>query len=146
VKIEVQEGYPELEVIIRCPEATDEVREIAALLQGAGNHDKLIGLKDGATHIISPQEVYYCDTVDKRYFIYTERDVFETHQKLYELERLLAGGDFFRSSKSQIVNIARIASLCPDFNGRLEVVMKNGERVIVSRQYAKALKERLGLK
>jgi len=146
VKIEVQKGYPELEVIIRCPEATDEVSEIAALLQDADDHDKLIGVKDGVTHRISPQEVYYCDTVDKRYFIYTESDIFETHLKLYELERALTGAEFFRGSKSQLINIARIASLCPDFNGRLELVLKNGERVIVSRQYAKALKERLGLK
>jgi len=107
---------------------------------------KLSGVKDGALHVIDPQEVFYFDTVDKRYFIYTEHDVFETHLKLYEIEQLLPPALFFRSSKSQIINIAKIASLWPDIAGRLEVVMKNEERVIVSRQYARALKERLGLK
>ena len=144
MKIEIHEGFPETEVIINCPREDESIRRITALLQGAD--EKLSGLKDGALHVIDPQDVYYFDTVDKRYFIYTEHEVYETHLKLYELERLLPDALFFRSSKSQVINIAKIASLWPDIASRLEVVMKNEERVIVSRRYARALKERLGLK
>ena len=173
MKVEVQEGSTQIGLVISCPKLNDEVRDLASRVQGlcdqwsgadaasvpesgtAFSPGKLAGEKDGATFFIDRQEVLYCDTVDKRYFIYTEADVFETRLKLYELERLLIGSDvaipsapsdFFRSSKSQLTNIQKIASLRPDFNGRLEVVLTNGERLIVSRQYAKALKERLGLK
>jgi len=145
LKIEIHEGSPQLEVIINCPRNTDEVGRMAALLQSLDS-DKLLGVKDGLTTLINPTDVLYFDTVDKRYFIYTERAVFETHLKLYEIEERLGSAGFFRSSKAQIINIAHIASLCPDFAGRLEVVMSNGEHMVVSRQYAKALKERLGLK
>ncbi|MEZ3472541.1 MAG: LytTR family transcriptional regulator DNA-binding domain-containing protein, partial [Lachnospiraceae bacterium] len=31
------------------------------------------------------------------------------------------------------------------FNGRFEAFMRNGERVMISRQYVSALKEKLGL-
>jgi len=72
--------------------------------------------------------------------------VYELPLKLYELEEILASAGFIRSAKSQVLNLYKIDSLCPDFGGRIEVTMQNGERLIVSRQYAKQLKERLGIK
>ena len=66
--------------------------------------------------------------------------------KLYELEEILGPIGFFRNAKSQIINIAKIKSLCPDFGGKIEAEMENGEKVIISRQYSKRFKERIGLK
>jgi len=116
---------------------------MAAVLQSLD--ENLPGMKDGHTHMVGRQDIFYFEVFDKRYFIYTEKDAYETHLKLYEIEDSLSDAGFFRSSKSQIISISKIASLCPDFGGRIEVVMKNGEKLVVSRQYAKKLKERLGL-
>ena len=107
---------------------------------------KLCGVKAGKTYLLEMQDAFYFESIDKRCFIYTADDTFETSLRLYEIEEQLADTGFFRSSKSQIINIAKIASLCPDFNGRMEVKMSNGEKLIVSRQYSKNLKEKLGLK
>jgi DNA-binding LytR/AlgR family response regulator len=84
--------------------------------------------------------------VDKHNFIYTENDIFETSLKLHEIEEVFSNTEFFRNSKSQIVNIAKIQSLCPDFGGRIDLTLKNGEKLIVSRQYSKLFKERVGIK
>ena len=65
--------------------------------------------------------------------------------KLYELEELFCGTDFFRASKSYIVNLKKVKSIRPAFNGRFEAHMKNGEKVMISRQYVPVLKEKLGL-
>jgi DNA-binding LytR/AlgR family response regulator len=64
--------------------------------------------------------------VDKHNFIYTENDIFETSLKLHEIEEIFPNTGFLRNSKSQIVNIAKIQSLCPDFGGRLDLTLKNG--------------------
>jgi len=144
MKIDVREGYPELEVEIRCPAPSGEVQKIVAALQSFDR--KLSGVKDGQTYLIDRHDVLYFESVDKRTFAYTADDVFETPLCLYELEDQFTAAGFFRSAKSQVINIAKISSLCPDFGGRIEVKLANGERLIVSRQYAKALKERLGLK
>ena len=141
--VRIQEGCDDTEIVIKCPEATDEIKRIASLLQDSGQ--KLSGIKDGQTHLIEKSDVFYCESVDKRYYIYTADEVYQTYLKLYELEEHLPGSIFFRSSKSQITNLKKIASLCPDFGGRIEAVMENGERIVVSRQYSKLLKERLGL-
>ena len=144
LKVEIQEGYPEIEVTIRCPEASEEIRRIESLLTASA--ERLPCTKGGVTHLVDKHDILYCESVDKRCFIYTERDVFETSLKLYELEELLASAGFIRNAKAQVLNIGKISSLCPDFGNRIEAVMRNGEKLIVSRQYARQLKERLGLK
>ena len=139
----IQEGYPDIEVIIKCQNATDTIKKITALLHGF--EKTLACTKDDQTYFIAWHNVLYFESVDKRSYLYTADDVYEVPLKLYEVEELLAEAGFIRCSKSQIINIAKIETLCPDFGGRIEAKMNNGEIVIVSRQYAKILKERLGL-
>lgn len=144
MKVTILEGCPDIEVVIRCPEASDEVLKIENMLRSLDK--KLCGKSGDETHIIDGRDVIYAESVDKRCFIYTSNQIYETMLKLYELEDFTADMGFFRCSKSQIVNIAKIESLCPDFGGRIEITMYNGEKLIVSRQYARAFKERLMLK
>ena len=142
MNVTINEGFPNIEIVINCPKKSDEICKIEMLLL---MHDRqFLGVRDGQTHIIDRHDVLYFETVDKQCFIYTDTDVMESSLKLYEIvEQDIV---FIRSSKSQVINIKKIKSLCPDFGGRLEVDMDNGEKIIVSRQYAKKLKERLGLK
>ena len=144
MNVKIQEGHSDIEVVIKCPEATETIRKIEALLYGL--EKRLACTKDGITCFIDRRDVLYFESVDKRCYLYTADDVYEVPLKLYEVEELFAEVDFIRSSKSQILNMAKIESLCPDFGGRIETIMSNGEKLIVSRQYAKILKERLGLR
>ena len=145
MKIEIQVGFPDTEVVIKCLEVTDDINKMKALLLN-GFEQKLSGVKDGASYLLDKQDVLYFESVDNCCFIYTADAVYEISMKLYEIENMLSDVGFFRNRKSQILNIALIESLRPDFDGRMEVTMKNGEKLIVSRQYARILKERLGLK
>lgn len=144
MKITIQENerLEETEVIIHCRQADDETLRLVAALRGLDR--KLTGTKDGRTFVVDPVSVLYFESVDKKTFVYTESDVLETSLRLYELEERLPR-DFFRASKSTIINISRIKSIMPDFGGRLEVTLINGERLLVSRQYAHDLKIKLEL-
>jgi DNA-binding LytR/AlgR family response regulator len=117
---------------------------MASVLQGFDN--KLQGSKDGKIYLIDVKDVLYFESVDKRCFIYTDKDVYDTPLKLYEIEEQLTEKGFIRIAKSQILNIFQIESLCPDFGGRIEIILKNSEMLIVSRQYSKLFKERLGIR
>lgn len=77
--------------------------------------------------------------------MYLEKEVYETKLRLYELEDTFQGTDFFRASKSCILNLAKVKGLSPAFNGRFEALMRNGEKIIISRQYVPVLKQKLGL-
>ena len=145
MKVKIQEGFTDTEVVIKCTEITEEIRKMESLLL-YGFEQRLPAVKDGATHLINKQDIFYFESVDRQSFLYTASDVYEFSLKLYEIENILTDVGFFRNSKSQILNIAKIESLRPDFDGRMEAMMKNGEQVVISRQYARILKERLGLK
>jgi DNA-binding LytR/AlgR family response regulator len=144
LKIEIQEGFDSIEVIIKCPKDNDEIRKMESLLHGYNK--KLLCNRNGVMCLINIHDILYFESVDKNCFLYTADDVFETSLKLYEIEELLSDAGFFRNSKSQILNIAKIKSLCPDFGGRIEAIMENNYQLIVSRQYAKILKEKVGLR
>lgn len=144
MKITIQENehQAETEVVIHCRQTDDEVLNAVAALSRQGK--RLTGIKDGRTFVINPADVLYFDCVDKKTFAYTQNELFEISLRLYELEERLPR-DFFRASKSAIISISKIKSILPDFGGRMEVTLTTGERLIVSRQYAQELKNKLQL-
>lgn len=145
MKITIQdlpEGEEE-EIIIRCRGMDEQLLKLVYALRAG--REKLTVSRQERLFRILPSAVYYFEAVDNRVFAYLEKEVYETKLKLYELEERLAGTDFFRASKSTVINLAKVESLSPAFNGRFEAAMKNGEKLIVSRQYVPVLKEKLGL-
>jgi len=133
----------ETEIIINCKKHDSEIFKMLAVLHSF--EQKLTGTKDGRTFILEATDVMYCESVDKKTFIYTADEVFETVLRLYELEERLSGGDFFRASKQNIINLSKIVSIRPEITGKIEVTLQSGERLYVSRQYVPILKSKLGM-
>ena len=131
----------ETHIHVTCPEMTPEIERILSMLHMLNK--QLVGHKEGEMHLIEAADVLYIDTADKRTFLYTKNEIYETELKLYELEEQLKDADFFRANKSCIINFRHIASLKSELNRRLLVTMTNGEKLIVSRQYAEYVKEKL---
>lgn len=140
--IEPPEGEED-EIIIRCRHIDKRLLKLIYAVKAG--QEKITALQNGNYFQIAPEEIYYFEAVDNKVFLYLEKEVYETKLKLYELEDIFRETDFFRASKSCIVNLAKVRSLSPAFNGRFEALMKNGEKVIISRQYVPVLKEKLGL-
>ena len=134
-------AFPETEVIINCPQADEDVLRLVAMLRVY--QKKLVGVQDGERHLLDVKDILYIDTADKKTFLYTGKEVYESALRLYELEDALRELDFLRAGRSAIVNFRRIRSICPELGGRMLVTMDNGEQVYVSRQYAGEMKEKL---
>jgi DNA-binding LytR/AlgR family response regulator len=136
-----QAGEEEI-IIVKCHSISPE---LLTLLNAIKEQDNLLIANVGnEIHRVNPADIYYIETVDNKTFLYGKSDVYESKQKLYELEEL-ALRDFLRVSKSAIVNLSKIKSLIPSLSGRLEAVLSNGERLIISRQYVNVLKKTLGI-
>lgn len=101
----------------------------------------LLGKNDNKFIQIPVNEIFYLESVDRKTFIYTSAAVCETDFRLYELEDRLEDSDFMRASKSIIINLQKISVLTPEINRMILATMKNGEKIYISRQYAKKLKE-----
>lgn len=144
ITIEEQEAAQDIEVTIVCVRADRHVLDIAARLRMLDR--KVTGTADGCTRVLSAEDVLFIESVDKHTFIYTADTVLKTSLRLYEMEGRLADCDFLRIAKGCIVNLRAITALKPDVNGRIIATLENGERVVISRQYAPDVKSKLGLK
>lgn len=143
ITILTPEAGQEDEVIIRCAALDDRVMELIRALRNEQN--KLTAYTENGIELLDMKYVYYFESVDNKVFAYCEKQVYEIRKKLYELESELEGTDFLRISKSAIVDLSKIQRLSAAFNGRLEARLKNGEAIMISRQYVPALKKKLGL-
>ena len=144
ITIETLSPGEEEEIIIRADQLDDQLLQLISALKNRRN--PFTGqLSDGSIRIIDPKTVYYFESVDNKVFAYGEKDVAEIKSKLYELEEQFNGTDFLRISKSVIVNLSKVKKLVPSISGRFEAVLKNGEVVIISRQYVPMLKKYFGL-
>lgn len=144
MKITILDLKPgEEEIIVKCDKIGDDLQKILNSIKQGNN--KLNVYKNGDIYFIEPEQIYYFESVDQKVFAYGKTEVYEVKSKLYELENELPARDFMRATKSTILNLNKIKSLTPAFSGRFEALLKNGERVIISRQYVNVLKERLGI-
>jgi len=145
VKIIINENatIDETEIIINCRQADEQIMRICAGLRVFDK--KVTGFLDGQTFLLNASDILYVETVERKTFLYTAGQVYETPLKLYELEERLAGEDFIRATKSCVLNFAKVKSLRGDFGGRMLCTLENGEIVTVSRQYATTIKQKLGI-
>lgn len=135
----INEG--EEEVILRYKERTPEIERICSFFQG--DRQKIRGWKEQVLVLLEPADVLYMESVDGRTFAYTELDVLRIEYTLNRLEQMLTGINFFRCSKSMILNIDQVESLRSLPSNRIEVTMRGGERIMISRTYASEFRRRL---
>ena len=142
--IQIVENIKEaLRIVINCRQIDDEVMRLKCHIELFDK--KLQAKKDNEWHFINSFDVLYFESVDNRTFLYTEDDVLEVKQRLYELEVILSDKDFIRISKSQIVNINKIKSLKPELNRTILATMCNGEQLYISRKYVQAIRNMLSI-
>src|SRR5690606_38785953 len=63
------------------------------------------------------------------------------YKSLNQLEEKLPQDLFFRANRQQMINITAIDQVVPWFNGKLKLILKNGEAVEVSRRQSYIFKE-----
>lgn len=83
MNIQITENKNEtLQVIIKCRQIDDEIMRLKCHIELFDQ--KLQAKKDNELYFINLSEVLYFESVDNRTFLYTENDVMEVKQRLYE--------------------------------------------------------------
>lgn len=127
------------EVIIRCHHLSPNMMRVIAALEA---QNVTLTVYDGTEIFrLEPEDVFYIESVDKKTFVYSEDRVFESKSRLYEMEEVLRQHDFFRASRSMLVNLRRVHSFSTAVAGRFEAIMQNDEKIIISRWYVNELKK-----
>lgn len=141
VSIRKVEKKEQEQVLLECVSMTKEFEDIRKYALMKGN--QLTAYQDGKAYQIFLGDVLYFEAVSEHVFAYMEEEVYLIKKRLYEVEQEYSGQKFVRASKSMVVNLMQVESFRPALNGRFYARMKNGEDIIISRQYAKEVKQKL---
>lgn len=137
---DIKDGEEE-QIIIKCRSMNDNILHVINQIKNVS--ESLVGYREDKIHRVSPKDVYYFEAVDNKVFMYCKESEYELKQKLYEIESKYCETDFFRVSKSVIVNLTKITYVNPFYGGRFEACLNNDEKIIISRQYVPELKKKL---
>lgn len=129
------------EIIIRYKSMTPEVEKIIGFLQD--KQKSLYGNLENEKVIVKLSQILYVESVDGRTYAYTDSQVVRLDYSLAQLEGALDVINFFRCSKSMIINIDKVKTLRSLASNRIEATMCNGESVLISRTYASDFRKRL---
>lgn len=144
INLDIDGKYDDTEVIIRAPHLNNDIERMVAMMRMI---DMQIAVrKDNETYLLETEKILYIEAVDRKTFVYTNSENYESELKLYEIERELIERDFLRISKNSIVNLRKIKSLKTDVNRKIRITLQNGEQIVVSRMYSDELRKKLGLR
>ena len=141
--IDKNELYLDPEIIVKCKEIDDLLQDIISYIGIADK--KMVGEVDGELFFIPLNNILYFESVDKIVYIYTDKQVYRSSAKLYVLEEQLAETYFARVSKTTILNLKKLNSVRSAKNAKLEGLLINKEKILISRQYVAEIKKRLGV-
>ncbi|MDF2512721.1 MAG: LytTR protein [Herbinix sp.] len=95
----------------------------------------LVGKNDHETTWIHPSDIYYCEMVDRKCYSYLKESVWQIDISLQMLLDQYGSLGYVRISKSMLINIYKIDKLKSDINMRVNIILQNGETVILNRTY-----------
>ncbi|MGX7058882.1 LytTR family DNA-binding domain-containing protein [Vagococcus humatus] len=104
---------------------------------------QLIGRKEHTQVYFQLQDVYYFESVDKKTFVYLEKEVLQVEMTLADITLRYEADGFVRVSKGVVLNLYKLAYLKASLNMRVIAYLENGEKVWITRHYKPAFQARL---
>lgn len=144
VRIEIETGLEDTEVIVRCNKIDDQILTLQKVItEIKGPTKQLTFYKDDTDYYLPLHKILFFETEAGSISAHTANDIYQAKYKLYELEEMLPGY-FMRVSKSTILNTHLVYSITKNITASSIVAFeKSHKQVFVSRNYYKALKSRL---
>ncbi|OQD58983.1 transcriptional regulator [Methanobrevibacter arboriphilus JCM 13429 = DSM 1125] len=143
VEIKLSNEIKEPYAVIFTDKITDEIQKAIETLETQSSSLIILKNKD-KIFIKSIEEIFMVQSANNQVIVYDENEKYASNKRLYELEKIL-GENFFRISKSTIINIKEIDNVIPLFKGVMHVKMKNGLESNISRKYLPKFKKYIGL-
>ena len=144
IRIEIDNKIAEDEVVIKCSEFSEEIKNIQKVLEELlSNKERMTFYRNDTEYYLTFEEILFFETDENGISAHTIDNIYNVKYKLYELEELLPGY-FMRVSKSTILNTNHIYSITRSLSSASKVEFQNTHKqVYVSRYYYKPLKIKL---
>ena len=122
VELRIDPGCDGMSVVINAPALTDEVKALAARLEGGG---VLVGWQGGRAVPLAAEDILRCYGEEKGVKCQTPGGVYDLKERLYELEGRLDRHTFVRISHSEIISLRKITTEALALNATVVVLAHN---------------------
>lgn len=140
VEIKYIKAEQDEKIIIECVSMSPDFEDIRNYCLSKGKY--LIGYTNiNHQHQVYYDDIFYVEAVSENVFAYTQDNVFELKKRLYQAEEELRSYKFIRCSKSTLICLFKIECIEISKNGKYCAQMKNGEKIKISRNYVKSVKQ-----
>lgn len=131
-------------------DAPDKRLEALLSKMGLGPGIVRIQAEDAGRNILlTPDEILYFSCQDRRVVAHTPDNAYScpSETTLEKIEERLAGADFFRANRSELINLGYVRGYSPWLNGRYVITMRHREAVeiVLSKSRVRDFKTLLGL-
>ena len=123
-----------------CAKSKEDLKSVMEVINSID--DTIPGKIDDQISNLQIRDILYFESVDKKTFACTLKNVYEISKWLNEIDEMMPK-TFFRCSKSTIINLTKVKSFSPSFGSKIIMNLINGEKIFVSRKYVNQLYEKL---
>lgn len=135
----IEDKQSDLEVQIRYPAMNSRVMQLIRKINSLDI--RIAGSVENKNILLEVEDIMYIESLERKTFIYTQKNMYKSTKKLYQLFDILKEFGFVQISKSCILNMNELVCVKTLFNSRLEATMTNDEKVIITRNYIAIVKE-----
>src|SRR5207237_8760091 len=102
------------------------------------------GKNEGRVLLVKPDDIDWIEAADKYVSLHIGSEAHLHRETMASLETKLDPKKFLRIGRSTMVNVERIRELQPLFHGDYVVILRNGTKLTLSRNYRSKLNQLLG--
>ena len=146
VRARIDKGFETPEIQVCNKELTTQVQQLVEDISVFVNEGIAVTDFRGEKIMLPTRDILRIYTENQRVMVQDAKGIYSTQEKLYELENRLDEGQFFRISKSEIVNLKKIRRLDMSITGTIKVILSDGTETYTSRRNVTKLKQILGIK
>ncbi len=133
---------------IAAAQASDLARRLMTVLgtapPAAERQDRIAVRDQGRVVFVRTDEIDRIEAAGNYLRLHAGPRTYIVRDTMNDMERRLDPARFVRIHRSDIVNLDRIRELQPHFNGSYRVVLRDGTRLMLTRNYRDRLQARLG--
>ncbi len=147
IDIRINPARVDPKVVIETSRMTPDIDRIVHAIENSVDSDfPMIAAYSGETIVLlSQREIMRVFIENRKLVIQTDRGGFTARKSLGEIESSLNPNRFLRISRSEIINLNKVASFDFSLAGTIQVHFDDGTFTWVARRYVRSIQQTLGL-
>lgn len=142
IKIETGLNFETTQVVVQAKQENEEVAQLINYISNFEKQKDFISIKKEDTfHVIKQSEIVLVSVQGQEVLITTQTDTYTTKGRLYKIIENLDAQKFMQVSKNTVINVDTLIKLESYFSGSMLAILKNGQKVPVSRSYLANVKK-----